>query len=63
MLSIFEDLNGSGRTVVMITHEDDVAEHADRLVRLADGRIVRDVSLDLAGATEAVGARRPVESI
>jgi ABC-type lipoprotein export system ATPase subunit len=26
----------------MITHEDDVAAHADRLVRLADGRIVRD---------------------
>ena len=42
VLSIFEDLNGSGRTVVMITHEDEVAAHADRLVRLADGRIVRD---------------------
>ena len=44
----------------MITHEDEVAAHADRLVRLADGRVVRDVSLNLAAATEAVGARRPV---
>jgi putative ABC transport system ATP-binding protein len=44
VLRIFEELNGSGRTVVMITHEDEVAAHADRLVRLADGRIVRDVS-------------------
>jgi putative ABC transport system ATP-binding protein len=48
VLQIFEDLNGSGRTVVMITHEDEVAGHADRLVRLADGRIVRDESMALA---------------
>jgi putative ABC transport system ATP-binding protein len=45
VLSIFEDLNGSGRTVVMITHEDEVAAHADRLVRLADGRVVRDEAI------------------
>ncbi|HEX4752517.1 MAG TPA: ATP-binding cassette domain-containing protein, partial [Solirubrobacterales bacterium] len=63
VLQIFEDLNGSGRTVVMITHEDDVAAHADRLVRLADGRIVSDVSLDVAEATEEVGSRRPVETV
>jgi putative ABC transport system ATP-binding protein len=42
VLAIFEELNASGRTVVMITHEDEVADHAERLVRLADGRIVRD---------------------
>jgi putative ABC transport system ATP-binding protein len=63
VLRIFEELNGSGRTVVMITHEDDVAEHADRLIRLADGRIVRDVSLDVREATAEVGARRPLESV
>jgi putative ABC transport system ATP-binding protein len=45
VLAIFEDLNGSGRTVVMITHEDEVAGHADRLVRLADGRVVSDKAL------------------
>jgi putative ABC transport system ATP-binding protein len=50
VLSIFEDLNASGRTVVMITHEDEVAAHADRLVRLADGRIVADRSSVLAGS-------------
>jgi putative ABC transport system ATP-binding protein len=42
VLAIFKDLNDSGRTVVMITHEDDVAAHAGRLVRLADGRVVGD---------------------
>jgi putative ABC transport system ATP-binding protein len=43
VLRIFEDLNAEGRTVVLITHEDDVAARARRIVRLADGRIVSDV--------------------
>jgi putative ABC transport system ATP-binding protein len=63
VLRIFEELNGSGRTVVMITHEDDVAGHADRLIRLADGRIVRDVSIAVDEAATEVGARRPLESV
>jgi len=63
VLRIFEEINGSGRTVVVITHEDDVAEHAERLLRLADGKIVSDVSLELAEATEEVAPRRPVESV
>jgi putative ABC transport system ATP-binding protein len=63
VLRIFEDLNASGRTVVMITHEDEVAAHADRLVRLADGRVVADESLEVAEATDEVGSRRPVESV
>jgi putative ABC transport system ATP-binding protein len=46
VLAIFEELNESGRTVVTITHEDDVAAHADRLVRLADGWVVADRSLE-----------------
>jgi putative ABC transport system ATP-binding protein len=59
VLSIFEDLNGGGRTVVMITHEDEVAAHADRLVRLADGRVVADESLGIDEAAHEVGAARP----
>jgi len=39
VLDIFERLNDEGRTVVMITHEDDVAERAQRTIRMADGRI------------------------
>ncbi|HVV91718.1 MAG TPA: ABC transporter ATP-binding protein [Solirubrobacterales bacterium] len=45
VLGIFAHLNDSGRTVVMITHEDDVAAHADRLVRLGDGLVVSDRSV------------------
>ena len=43
VLQIFGRLNAAGRTVVLITHEDDVAAHAKRVVVLADGRIASDV--------------------
>ncbi|MDL4773981.1 ABC transporter ATP-binding protein [Actinomadura xylanilytica] len=42
MLGLFDRLSRSGRTIVLITHEDDVAAHAQRLVRLVDGRVVED---------------------
>jgi putative ABC transport system ATP-binding protein len=40
VLRIFGRLNGEGRTVVVITHEPDVAARAGRIIRLSDGRIV-----------------------
>jgi putative ABC transport system ATP-binding protein len=42
VLQLFADLNTSGRTIVMITHEHDVAAHAKRVIALADGEIVAD---------------------
>ncbi|MBV9213332.1 MAG: ABC transporter ATP-binding protein [Actinobacteria bacterium] len=42
VLRLFAQLNLSGRTVVLITHEDEVAQIAKRVVRLADGEIVED---------------------
>jgi putative ABC transport system ATP-binding protein len=42
ILEIFDGLNAAGRTIVMITHEPDVAERAQRTIQLADGRIVSD---------------------
>jgi putative ABC transport system ATP-binding protein len=42
VLAIFSDLNEQGRTVVLITHEPDVAEQAKRVIRLSDGRVVED---------------------
>ena len=45
VLEIFTDLNREGRTIVLITHEDSVAERARRVVKLSDGQIVEDVRL------------------
>jgi putative ABC transport system ATP-binding protein len=45
VLDIFARLNAESRTIVLITHEDSVAERARRVVRLRDGQIVEDVRL------------------
>jgi putative ABC transport system ATP-binding protein len=45
VLDIFSGLNAEGRTIVLITHEDTVAERARRVVRLRDGEIVDDVRI------------------
>ncbi|MBD0671115.1 ABC transporter ATP-binding protein [Streptomyces sp. CBMA156] len=43
VLALIDGLNATGRTVVLITHEDEVARHAKRVLRLVDGQIVSDV--------------------
>jgi putative ABC transport system ATP-binding protein len=42
VLSVFDQLSNAGRTIVIITHEPEVAARAKRLIRLVDGRIVED---------------------
>jgi len=42
VLAIFARLNAEGRTVVLITHEPDVAEQAKRVISLSDGKVVED---------------------
>jgi putative ABC transport system ATP-binding protein len=44
MLAVLDRLNRTGRTIVLITHEPDVAAHARRLIRLVDGAVVEDVT-------------------
>lgn len=42
IMNIFQGLNEKGHTIVMITHEADIAEHAKRIIHLLDGKIVKD---------------------
>jgi putative ABC transport system ATP-binding protein len=42
ILAMFERLNDQGRTIIMVTHEDDVAAHAKRIIRLRDGLLQSD---------------------
>jgi putative ABC transport system ATP-binding protein len=43
VLELFADLNAAGRTLVVITHEQEVAERARRVLRMRDGRVLSDV--------------------
>ena len=42
MLDLFDNLHAAGRTIVLITHEPDVAMRTSRVVRLSDGRVISD---------------------
>jgi putative ABC transport system ATP-binding protein len=53
ILAIFGELNRQGTTVILVTHERDVAEHAERIVTIRDGRIVADEPTPRAAAQNA----------
>jgi len=50
IMSLFDELNRAGNTIVLVTHEEDIAAHAGRVVRLLDGRVVADVRREPQGA-------------
>ena len=66
-LALFDELNAAGRTVVVITHEPEVVEHAKRVLRMRDGLVYSDVrQAPLAGLPpkmlRAAAGRAPAEA-
>lgn len=46
VMEIFKTLNTYGRTIILVTHEPDIAAHAKRVIHVRDGLIVRDTERD-----------------
>lgn len=46
IMALFEQIHNNGNTVILVTHEPDIAEHAHRIIRLRDGLIESDIRND-----------------
>ena len=45
IMNILDDLHRGGNTIILVTHEDDIAQHAHRVIRLLDGEITEDLKI------------------
>ena len=45
IMNILDELHNRGNTIILVTHEDDIAQHAHRVIRLFDGKITEDEEL------------------
>lgn len=62
IMNIFEQIHDAGNTVIVVTHEPDIAEHAHRIVRLRDGLVESDrVNKNVVRSSERV--LRPIEKL
>ena len=43
IMNILDELHSRGNTIILVTHEDQIAQHAHRVIRLLDGKIIEDV--------------------
>ena len=60
ILALFDQIYRDGQTIVMVTHEPDVARHAKRIVRMKDGRVLSDLPVERDAVTTG-GLHRPLD--
>jgi len=64
VLALFQALNNSGITIIVVTHETDVAEHAKRIIEMQDGAIIRDRRVEqrrIAPGSEAAASAEGIQ--
>jgi putative ABC transport system ATP-binding protein len=54
IMNLFQELHDKGHTIIMVTHEDDIAHYAHRIIRLRDGLVEKDFRNDKITRNEAV---------
>lgn len=59
VLQLFHTLHESGGTIVIVTHDEDVAQHCQRILGLHDGRLVRDAEVSKAAVPASGGEDAP----
>lgn len=63
IMQIFQELNDSGITILLVTHDDGIAQHAKRIVRLRDGLIVSDTQVEGRLMARDVLAQMPMQEV
>ncbi|MBX2850860.1 MAG: ABC transporter ATP-binding protein [Phycisphaeraceae bacterium] len=62
ILALFSELHAQGHTVVMVTHEPDIAAHAKRVVRMRDGKIESDLPVEQDVVASLIPQTQPARS-
>lgn len=63
-MQILRELHSEGRTVILITHDNEIAEQADRVIKIRDGRIVSDTRHDaVTGSGQMIRQEKGMEEV